>query len=240
MLFANKVRIFISNIFFVLLKKKKTDNSCSSIPTEFNETVNTLENLVSSRMQTALEIGKIKNRNGCPIYDASREKTLIDALLEYNKNIVHSIGANFMEEMIQLMVKETRDFEATELCTFSNQTSDWLYLSIQCRGYLVIGITGDYPPFTIWNDETFDGIEVEMAVSFASWLNVFPVFFKTSWPNLMNDLFNEKYDIGMSGITFTEQRNEIAAFSESYLEDGKCPRIYLFIYFMNLFFFYLT
>lgn len=88
---------------------------------------------------------------------------------------------------------------------------------------LRIGTTGDYKPFSWWNDESksFEGIDIELARSLAKALGVEPVFVKTSWPTLMQDFEAGKFDIGMGGISVSLERQRRAYFSTAYLRDGK-------------------
>ena len=68
---------------------------------------------------------------------------------------------------------------------------------------LRVGTTGDFMPFTYKIDSTdsYGGIDIEMAHDLAKSLDAKVVFIKTSWPTLMTDLKDGKFDIGMSGIT---------------------------------------
>ncbi|WP_421862032.1 transporter substrate-binding domain-containing protein [Parvibaculum sp.] len=95
---------------------------------------------------------------------------------------------------------------------------------IEARGELRVGLTGDYKPFS-WEDAQgeFKGLDADMAQALAEDLGVRLVIVKTSWPTLMEDLKAGKYDIGMGGISVTEERKEHAFFSTPLLTDGKAP-----------------
>lgn len=92
---------------------------------------------------------------------------------------------------------------------------------IRDAGVLRVGTTGDYLPFSYYSEGELKGIDITLAKDLASLLNVKLVFVKTSWPTLMDDLMADQYDIGMSGITITEDRQEIAMFSLPMHEGGK-------------------
>ena len=80
-----------------------------------------------------------------------------------------------------------------------------------------VGTTGDYMPFSYKEDGTTDqysGIDIELAKNLANTLNVELEFVSTSWPTLMEDLLADKFDIGMSGISITLDRQKLAMFSE--------------------------
>jgi len=90
---------------------------------------------------------------------------------------------------------------------------------------LRVGTTGDYPPFSFINEKSgeYTGIDIDLAKNLASSLGVELHFVKTSWPGLMKDLAANKYDIGMSGISRTLQRQRTAFFSDAYSTGGKTP-----------------
>lgn len=92
------------------------------------------------------------------------------------------------------------------------------------RKIIRVGTTGDYMPFSYKEDGTvdqFSGIDIELAKNLAKSLNVELVFVLTSWPTLMDDLLADKFDIGMSGISITLDRQKLAMFSEPMHFGGK-------------------
>lgn len=96
---------------------------------------------------------------------------------------------------------------------------------IIAQGYLRVGTAGDYKPFTYLNPttQTFEGIDIDMAHHLGKALGVEIRFVKTSWPTLMKDFLEGKYDIGMGGISINLDRQKKAFFSIPYLVDGKTP-----------------
>ena len=89
---------------------------------------------------------------------------------------------------------------------------------------LRVGTTGDYAPFSLSsNGLDFSGIDIDLAHELARHLNARVTFVQTSWPNLMSDFASGKFDIGMSGISITEQRKQEALFSRPYHIGGKTP-----------------
>ncbi|TVY52510.1 Cyclohexadienyl dehydratase, partial [Lachnellula suecica] len=103
------------------------------------------------------------------------------------------------------------------------------------RGYLKVGVTGDYPPFTylVTNttilpnstapNSTYIGADVEAAQSLSTGLGLTsPVqFVHTSWTNLSSDLLAGNFDIAMGGITITLARATQLFFSTPILRGGK-------------------
>ena len=87
-----------------------------------------------------------------------------------------------------------------------------------------IGTTGDYAPFSYSEDNvSFTGIDIDLAENLAKSLGVEAVFIKTSWPTLMDDLYDGSFDIGMSGISIIPSRTYFADFSMPYHVGGKSP-----------------
>lgn len=96
---------------------------------------------------------------------------------------------------------------------------------IQTRGTLLIGTTGDYRPFSyrISANSPYIGFDIEMAQSLAEHLGVKLVLVHTTWPTLMRDLAAGHFDVAMSGVSISAEREKSALFSIPYLRDGKTP-----------------
>ncbi|MDG1994923.1 MAG: transporter substrate-binding domain-containing protein [Emcibacteraceae bacterium] len=87
-----------------------------------------------------------------------------------------------------------------------------------------IGTTGDYGPFSYMSDKTleqFNGLDIELAKDLAQSLNVDVEFVHTTWGTLMNDLLDDKFDVGMSGISINLARQRQAMFSSMIMSGGK-------------------
>ena len=96
---------------------------------------------------------------------------------------------------------------------------------ISARGVLRVGTTGDYKPFSfrIGKSNNFIGSDIELAASLAQALNVKLQLVPTSWPSLMQDFSAGKFDLAISGVSITPERQKVAQFSIPYLRDGKTP-----------------
>lgn len=96
---------------------------------------------------------------------------------------------------------------------------------IVSRGVLRVGTTGDYPPFSYRANAAspFVGLDIEMAGRLAQTLGVRLELVPTSWPALMADFHADRFDVAMSGVSITAERQKTALFSVSYLRDGKTP-----------------
>jgi cyclohexadienyl dehydratase len=91
-------------------------------------------------------------------------------------------------------------------------------------GVLRVGTTGDYAPFSYTDTagETI-GIDVDLARQLALALDVRVALVKTSWPTLLEDLAGGHFDIAMSGISRTLDRQRHGYLSPPYHVGGKAP-----------------
>lgn len=96
---------------------------------------------------------------------------------------------------------------------------------IMARGVLRVGTTGDYKPFSFRPDAAspFVGLDIELAGQLAKTLGVKLETVATSWPDLMKDFEADRFDIAMSGVSVSLERQKKALFSIPYMRDGKTP-----------------
>ena len=94
---------------------------------------------------------------------------------------------------------------------------------IKANGVLLVGTTGDYCPMSCFNQttKTYDGFDIALAEDLAKSLGVKVQYIQTSWPTLMQDTVDKKFDIAISGITITNERKQQALMSDGYLDNGK-------------------
>lgn len=109
---------------------------------------------------------------------------------------------------------------------------------IQHKKILRVATTGDYAPFSAINDSQandlqandshkdgseYVGIDIDLAENLASSLQAQIVWVQTSWPTLLKDLKENRFDIAMSGISYNEERERFGHFSIPYHKGGKTP-----------------
>ena len=96
---------------------------------------------------------------------------------------------------------------------------------VRATGTLRIGTTGDYAPFSHRGEAAarLVGVDIDLARDLAANLGVAPVFVPTSWPDLMADLRGGAFDVAMSGVSLTVQRQLDGFFSLPYYTGGKTP-----------------
>ena len=110
-------------------------------------------------------------------------------------------------------------------------TTSWAEQSrldvISERGYLVVGTTGDYKPFSYYNEETkgFEGHDIDAATKLGEALGVEVRFVKTTWKTLVQGILDNTYDVAMCGITRNLSRQRQVALTSPYISVGKSPLI---------------
>lgn len=86
---------------------------------------------------------------------------------------------------------------------------------------LRVGVTGDYAPFSIESGGTLSGADVALAERLAEHLHAQPVFIRTSWRSLVQDLRDGDFDLAMGGVSITPERSAQGSFSIPYASGGK-------------------
>ncbi len=95
------------------------------------------------------------------------------------------------------------------------------------RGYILVGTTGDYKPFSYLNPSTgaYEGHDIGAAKKLGEALGVDVMFVKTTWKTLVEGILKKRYDIAMCGITRTLSRQKLVGLTDPYIKVGKSPLI---------------
>ena len=95
--------------------------------------------------------------------------------------------------------------------------------TVRGRGVLRVGATGDYRPMSFREPATgkYWGFDAALAEDLARELGVKLEYVPTTWPTLMRDTLDRKFDLALCGITITPARKKQALMSEGYLANGK-------------------
>ena len=129
--------------------------------------------------------------------------------------------------MNQTRIKQYRPYAlilfAAFLTACCSLTQNDKVKEIQARGVLLVGATGDYKPMSFYDSKTdkYVGFDAALAEDLAASLGVKLQYVKTSWPTLMKDTLDRKFDLALCGITITDARKQQALMSIGYLENGK-------------------
>jgi cyclohexadienyl dehydratase len=86
---------------------------------------------------------------------------------------------------------------------------------------LRIGTPADYAPFSAEAGGRVSGVDISLALRLAAALDLKPVFVRSSWRTLLEDLDADRFDIAVGGISVTPARVAVAAFSLPIAHGGK-------------------
>ena len=93
---------------------------------------------------------------------------------------------------------------------------------IQKRGKLRVGMEPGYMPFELTNQKgEIIGFDVDMAKRMAKAMDVELELVSTAWDGIIPALLTDKFDIIMSGMTLTQQRNMSINFALPYIVIGQ-------------------
>ncbi len=92
---------------------------------------------------------------------------------------------------------------------------------IQESQTLRVGTPGDYRPFAMKTDQGYEGHDIDVIEAMANELGLTVEYIPTSWPNLMNDLQADKFDIAVGGITRNPARMAKVEMLPGYAPFGK-------------------
>jgi len=93
---------------------------------------------------------------------------------------------------------------------------------IMKRGELRVGLEAGYMPFEMRDKNgNIIGFDVDLAKKMASVLKVKVTFVNTQWDGIIPALLTDKFDILMSGMTITSERNAQVNFSQPYIIVGQ-------------------
>jgi polar amino acid transport system substrate-binding protein len=93
---------------------------------------------------------------------------------------------------------------------------------IQKRGKLRIGMEPGYMPFELTNKKgEIIGFDADIAKRMAKAMNVELELVSTAWDGIIPALITGKFDIIMSGMTLTQERNLTVNFAEPYILIGQ-------------------
>ena len=81
---------------------------------------------------------------------------------------------------------------------------------------LTMATNAEFPPYEFYDGETVVGIDAEIAAAIAEKLGMELEIVDTAFDSIIPAIVAGKYDMGMAGMTVTEERLEEVNFSDSY------------------------
>lgn len=104
----------------------------------------------------------------------------------------------------------------------SQSTSDSDLLSqIKEKGVITVATEGDWSPYTYHDEKTNElvGFDVELGKLIADKLGVEVEYKETDWDSILAGVQSGTFDLGINGITYSEERAKSFNFSKPYLYD---------------------
>jgi len=128
-----------------------------------------------------------------------------------------------MKKISQVLV--TIAFAAISLVAGAGDQALWEKSTLNAiikRGELRVGMEAGYMPFEM-RDKRGDiiGFDVDIAKLMARSMGVKVTFVNTQWDGIIPALLTDKFDILMSGMTITPQRNLQVNFADAYIYIGQ-------------------
>ncbi len=84
------------------------------------------------------------------------------------------------------------------------------------EGELIMATNATFPPYEFVENGEYEGIDVEIAGKIAEELNLELVIEDVEFGSIIAGVESGKYDMGMAGMTVTDERKESVNFSETY------------------------
>lgn len=103
----------------------------------------------------------------------------------------------------------------------SNEKEKDLLDEIKERGTISIATEGNWSPYTYHDEKTNEltGFDVELGRLIAEALGVEAVFEETDYDSILAGVESGRYDLGINGITYTDERAKSYNFSKPYMFD---------------------
>ena len=81
---------------------------------------------------------------------------------------------------------------------------------------LIMATNANFPPYEYYENDQVVGIDAEMAAAIADYLDMKLTLVDTEFGSIIGGVQTGKYDMGMAGMTITEDRLESVNFTDSY------------------------
>lgn len=102
-----------------------------------------------------------------------------------------------------------------------SKKSDDRLSQIKKEGKLVIGMEGNWAPWTYHDDtDTLTGFDYDVGCYIAHKLGVTPYFIEGEWDGLLAGINAGRYDMVINGVDVTEERSQSYHFSDAYAYVG--------------------
>ena len=159
------------------------------------------------------------NSKGVKVYQSIllTEEDYAFAIKKENTSLLTSVNELIadMKEDGSLNALIDSYFDGTATFTYTNKTSS------PADGDFVMATNAYFPPFEYYEGEAFKGVDVEMAYVIAQKLGKTLFVKDMDFDTIIADVKNGSSDIGMAGMTVTDERLEQVAFATPYYKSAQ-------------------
>ncbi len=101
-------------------------------------------------------------------------------------------------------------------CSSENKTEDTSDATDDTQATLTMATNAEFPPYEYKEGDNIIGIDAEVAQAIADKLGMKLEIVDTKFDSIIPGVQSGKYDMGMAGMTVTEERQQSVSFSDSY------------------------
>ncbi len=101
-------------------------------------------------------------------------------------------------------------------CSSENKTEDTSETTDDTQATLTMATNAEFPPYEYKEGDNIIGIDAEVAQAIADKLGMKLEIVDTKFDSIIPGVQSGKYDMGMAGMTVTEERQQSVSFSDSY------------------------
>ena len=101
-------------------------------------------------------------------------------------------------------------------CSSENKTEDTSETTGDTQATLTMATNAEFPPYEYKEGDNIIGIDAEVAQAIADKLGMKLEIVDTKFDSIIPGVQSGKYDMGMAGMTVTEERQQSVSFSDSY------------------------
>ena len=211
-----RIGLVTGSIFAVTLPPILPDANFMEFNT-YADVISALENGKIDTFPTDESIYKAMLWEGSAVDRIDESIAVSDYGMIFQKGGNRTLQAQINEYLAQ--TKEDGTHEALEAKWFGNSepTEFASYDDLKgASGTLRIGVASDSKPFVYQKNGKLTGFDIEFITAFAKEYGYKLQFEDTAFAGIMAGVSTGKYDIGMSGVTITDERKENVDFSDIY------------------------
>ena len=151
--------------------------------------------------------------------NADQIKLLPDALSEEQLGFIFPLDSDLVEPFNAALASMEEDGTLLDINNKWLGSGEAELPDLEGRT-VTVAVENAYIPFNFIDEETgeADGWDYDAVGEICERLNCVPEYIEASWDGMIVAVSNGEYDMAADGITITEERSEIVAFSDGYVD----------------------